>query len=87
MIKFETKFLDYNIYTMTETTELTLQELKEVNAKLKEELEKAKVEAENRELRKEIDRLRRGDEYTPYYTPDFTYSPRPWDNITLCNNK
>jgi uncharacterized sporulation protein YeaH/YhbH (DUF444 family) len=73
---------------MTETTELTLQELKEVNAKLKEELEKAKVEAENRELRKEIDRLRRGDECVPYiYTPDYTYNPKPWDNVTLCNNK
>lgn len=71
----------------TEPTELTLQELKEANAKLKEELEKAKIEAENKMLMKEIVRLREENSYNPYtYTPDYTY-PKPWDNVTLCNNK
>ena len=73
---------------MTETTEPTLPELKEANAKLKEELEKAKIEAENKMLMKEIVRLREENSYNPYtYTPDYTYTPKPWDNVTLCNNQ
>lgn len=69
---------------MTETTELTLQELKRVNEKLKEELEKAKLEKENDDLRKEINRLRNRESI---YIPDYTYNPKPWDNMILCDNK
>lgn len=92
MIKFETKFLDYNIYTMTgELIPTSLENLKEENRRLKEELEIARLEAENREMREEISRLR--NPYSPWttiYTPtpgSNTYIPRPRDNMTLCNNQ
>lgn len=75
------------------TTPPTLEDLKRINRKLKEELEVAKLERENADLRAEINRLRWIPE-TPFYTPDITrytpdmttYSIRPGDTV-LCNNQ
>lgn len=70
-----------NIKMTEELTPTSLENLKEENKRLKNELEMAKLEAENRELREEIYRLKYPNALTSPYTP------RPWDNITLCNNK
>lgn len=65
---------------------ITLEDLKEANKMLKKELEIAKLEAENRELREEIYRLR--NPYNPWtMTYIQPYTTKQWDNITLCNNQ
>lgn len=66
-----------------ELTPTSLENLKEENKRLKKELEITKLEAENRELREEIYRLKNPyNSYNPW-TITYTYP----HNINLCNNQ